>query len=329
MHEWWTADPNERYWLEVTGRDDLGEDLRAPETDEKGRDNWRYSLFKLAMPGDVVFHYYTPDDAIVAVSSVAGRWSPHQIKWGARGTSARSKGIEPHVRQGYRVPLTSFARLAKPLTLETLRDRKGQLLELVHKLESLYGDPLYFPFELSSRPVRPLQGYAFKLPASFVVSQIDQDLPPPPAQSELLPPEAPKETGGQRYGTSSARNRAVEMRAMQAAEKYFVGKGFRVTPVHATHSYDLQAERGDEILHVEVKGISGGPGAVFLTRNEVDLSRKHPDRSVLFILHSVTVKGYDKEAAASGGKRVVYWPWKIDEGRLEATEFRYSPPKRK
>ena len=46
MAAWWEGDPTEVYWLEVTDRDDLGVDLRAPETDESGNPNWRYLLFK-------------------------------------------------------------------------------------------------------------------------------------------------------------------------------------------------------------------------------------------------------------------------------------------
>ncbi len=54
---WWSEDPQERYWLEATDREDIGTDLRAPLTDSGGRPNWRYTLFREARPGDIVFHY--------------------------------------------------------------------------------------------------------------------------------------------------------------------------------------------------------------------------------------------------------------------------------
>ena len=59
--------------------------------------------------------------------------------------------------------------LAEPLTLEKLRAAKAQLIELQAGLKRRFNLPLYLPFELSKRPVRLLQGYAFKLPAVFAL----------------------------------------------------------------------------------------------------------------------------------------------------------------
>lgn len=36
IHVWWEQYPEERYWLEVTGRKDLGANLKTPQTNEKG-----------------------------------------------------------------------------------------------------------------------------------------------------------------------------------------------------------------------------------------------------------------------------------------------------
>ncbi len=82
---WWAADPTKCYWIEFTDRDDLGSNLRAPAVDESGKENWRYALFKQAALGDIVFHYHTPQDAIIGVSRIAGPWFPQSIVWGARG----------------------------------------------------------------------------------------------------------------------------------------------------------------------------------------------------------------------------------------------------
>jgi hypothetical protein len=51
--------------------------------------------------------------------------------------------------------------LEKRLTLERIRERQGELGDI-------RGERLYFPFELGSRETRPMQGYLFKLPLSFV-----------------------------------------------------------------------------------------------------------------------------------------------------------------
>jgi hypothetical protein len=57
MAYWWQNQPHERFWLEATDREDIGADLRAPQLDESGKENWRYSLFKEAQLGDIVLHY--------------------------------------------------------------------------------------------------------------------------------------------------------------------------------------------------------------------------------------------------------------------------------
>ncbi|MDQ2762602.1 MAG: hypothetical protein M3Y22_03665, partial [Pseudomonadota bacterium] len=87
VNAWWLSDPNERYWLELTDREDIGGELRAPVADGSGKDNWRYTLFKLTGVGDVVFHYDTSQDAIVGLSEVAGTPYEADLVWGARGTA--------------------------------------------------------------------------------------------------------------------------------------------------------------------------------------------------------------------------------------------------
>lgn len=170
MSGWWTDRPAERFWLEATDRPDIGSDLRAPLADAAGRENWRYTLFRAARSGDVVFHYDAGARAIVAWSTVTGASVEAPIVWAARGSYARDRGAQPAPMPGYRVPLGDTRMLAEPVTLERIRARKPQLIEMMTALrEAVGGGPLYFPFELSeSRPVRPLQGYAFKLPVAFV-----------------------------------------------------------------------------------------------------------------------------------------------------------------
>jgi hypothetical protein len=51
--------------------------------------------------------------------------------------------------------------LSLPLSLDRIRSTRQEL-------EAMRVDRTYFPFELGSRPARPVQGYLFKLPAAFV-----------------------------------------------------------------------------------------------------------------------------------------------------------------
>lgn len=173
MTNWWSNDDSERFWLEVTDREDLGADLRAPTLDESGNPNWRYGLFQHARVGDIVLHYQkrsTPP-AIVGFSRIAGLAKPAEIVWAARGTYARSKGTLPHARPGYRIPLDGFTALGSSLTLKEIRERRADLVAMMAAMEQTYKKPFYFPFELSeSREVRLLQGYAFKLPRRFLTT---------------------------------------------------------------------------------------------------------------------------------------------------------------
>ena len=57
LNRWWAGRPAEIYWLETTDRADLGVDLRAPQRDDGGAENWSYALLTEVEDGDVVFHY--------------------------------------------------------------------------------------------------------------------------------------------------------------------------------------------------------------------------------------------------------------------------------
>lgn len=166
---WWSDEPEERYWLEATDRNDIGADLRAPLADSSDQPNWRYTLFREARPGDIVFHYDGNANAITGSSVIAGAPVDRPIVWAARGSYARERGARPAELPGYAVPLRNFRRLDPPLTLGLLRERRADLEAIVTRLRKRHGKaPLYFPFELGKRPVRPMQGYAFKLPAALV-----------------------------------------------------------------------------------------------------------------------------------------------------------------
>jgi len=86
MNDWWAKWPDQRFWLEATDRTDIGADLRAPDVDESGAENWRYTLFKAASPGDIVLHYDSRSEpnGIIGWSIVAGKPRSANITWRAR-----------------------------------------------------------------------------------------------------------------------------------------------------------------------------------------------------------------------------------------------------
>jgi hypothetical protein len=169
IHDWWTPIPAECFWLEVTGRADIGVNLKAPQTNEHELEFWSYSLLKYVHEGDLIFHYDRNQQAIIARSTATGKFWNDSIVWAARGALAREAGIRPHTRPGWYVGLEDYQKLENPLELETIRAFQNELSVLMNQLIVEVGSPLYFPFEMGiRRPMRPMQGYLFKLPLFFV-----------------------------------------------------------------------------------------------------------------------------------------------------------------
>src|SRR5262245_33831745 len=105
MAYWWESDPTERYWVEITDRDDLGADLKCPQTDEAGRDYWSYSLIHDITPGDTIFHYSTKGKSFRGASIAGGPIEDRPIVWAPHGTVGRSKSDERTPRAGWWRPL--------------------------------------------------------------------------------------------------------------------------------------------------------------------------------------------------------------------------------
>lgn len=170
ISKWWAEDPAEVFWLEVGDRgEDLGVDLNAPTENERGGSFWSYDLVHEVDEGDVVLHYDREEHAIVGWSIAVGSAWPDTVLWAARGTFARGANIQPHERPGMRLSLNGPVLLARPLSLDRIREARPDL-------ERIRLGRKYFPFELGSRPAGPVQGYLFKLPAAFVdlFSELDE-----------------------------------------------------------------------------------------------------------------------------------------------------------
>ena len=168
MKRWWDSSLGEKYWLEITDRSDLGVDLKAPQSDDGGNEYWSYALVREVAPGDVVFHYWKPERAIVGWSRAIGEPWAEDIIWGSHGTVAREAGIQPYRRPGWRLGLSDFTRLDEPVTLDEIRAAEPYLRRVAAVLEDAFGGGTYFPIALSDkRPPRPTQGYLTKWPADL------------------------------------------------------------------------------------------------------------------------------------------------------------------
>lgn len=143
--------------------------------------------------------------------------------------------------------------------------------------------------------------------------------------------------GGRRGGASedvrssvtlAAVNRAVELRAVDLATEHLEADGWTVRDVGLVESYDLDCERDDKSLRVEVKGTTGAGQTVALTVNEVENARSaFPDVALAIVSGiQVEVTG-NAEVIADGGELAFWHPWEIDAGELQPTVFRYAPPR--
>ena len=168
MANWWDGLSDERYWCEVTDRGDMGSDLKAPQTNEAGRDYWSYSLIQQVRPGDLVFHYSTRQKEFVGASVAGGPMEERPIVWAPHGTVGRAKRSEREQRPGHWLPLYAYRPAILPLALSAIAQppEAAWLTSWVDARKSAH--PLRLPFQLRQDGIRAGQGYLFKMPADFV-----------------------------------------------------------------------------------------------------------------------------------------------------------------
>ena len=100
--------------MEITRRDDIGADLKAPSAARGGVATASYALVPLVQPGDVVVHYDSRQEAIVGVSVASSPAEPAPIYWVARGSYARRAGEQARWLPGLRVALDQYRQLEPP-----------------------------------------------------------------------------------------------------------------------------------------------------------------------------------------------------------------------
>jgi len=170
LEYWWDNNPLEKYWLEITDREDIGANLHAPQENQSGNRFWGYSFVCLPRKGDIIFHYNKKEKKINSYSIIADEITyEEEIKWVARGSY--SSGLIPYRRSGWMRKFSKHYILKNPIELENIRSKIDLINEKTENIltKKVKRKSLYFPFELkSSRPMRPMQGYLFKFP-SFMI----------------------------------------------------------------------------------------------------------------------------------------------------------------
>jgi hypothetical protein len=190
---WWDGMPEERYWVEITDRAELGSDLVAPQFDEDGHSYWSYDLVNEVAEGGVVPHYAArPDKVIASWSRAIGDPYEDTLIWGAHGQAGGRGPVEPYERPAWRRPLEGPFQLSRPVGLEDFRGAEAAIRGVHDRLKAEFpGQALYFPFQLSSRrPVRAFQGYMAKWPRELL-----RVIPDLAALDELAEQTRPTPTG--------------------------------------------------------------------------------------------------------------------------------------
>jgi hypothetical protein len=127
---------------------------------------------------------------------------------------------------------------------------------------------------------------------------------------------------GQGRGPSGPARKLVEYHAMSHARQWLKAEKFEFTDVSATDSCDFRARRAGQDWVVEVKGTTGGPGSILLTRNELTLHRSTHPRNALLVVHSISLS--DDGARVSGGELLAFVPWEIQGDRLKPICYEYK-----
>lgn len=147
--------------MEITNRDDLGGELRAPQEADDGKPEWGYELVRYVKPGDVVLHWCAKPGyrALVGHSTVVGPAYGAVWKWHSRGTSGRAR-TGPEVEEpAWMAPLADLTHFPGPLTREALQTYRTEVLDLQARLSESYGGGLYLPFyDYGGRELRATQG---------------------------------------------------------------------------------------------------------------------------------------------------------------------------
>jgi len=325
---WWESSASERYWIEITSRENLGEDLLSPKTGVGGRPTPGYESMTHVKVGDIVFHYWQQqgqEPAIVSFSQVIGAAFDSTITWRPHGKNASR--LQPRKSVAWQVPLGGMTDLARPVSLSDLRAKSDRLKSLFDSLRQTHGDPVYFPFAWYQDKLRAQQLYLTKFPADLV--EIFPDLQVLVTSAVNDGAHRPKTTEPRSrtsgYISDPQLRRAIELQAMKQADTLLKELGYSTVDVSANSPYDIHAIRGDEELTVEVKGSTGTATTVELTIGEVKKAQDSGSGSMLVVIDQIPTIKTDS-GIQTGVGRVRYWlDWSPDQqsDRLMPIRFRY------
>ncbi len=334
LNTWWTSDPAQRYWMEITHREDLGANLHAPKLDAG---EWSYDLVSQVQPGDRVLHWKSgAARGLLGWSEVTGpATTVPQYSWQPRGTVGRALA-GPRESEGWVAPLVGPTAFSTPPTLETLRPLLDQLTDLNAALEARHGKPTYFPFyRYGGTGIRTQQAYFVKFPVELFdlipgiesarvgadVEVEDADVP-----EDFQPASKTAPRGRTTRAQDPKLRAAIERRSLDVALAYYKDMGATEWK-ELGKPYDIAVTVDGVERHCEVKGSSMLIDTVELTINEVNHGRDCANVD-LVVVDGIQVSR-DKatgEVHATGGRQRVWTNWSPSERALAARKFAYTLP---
>lgn len=332
LNTWWTGDPQQRYWLEISDRDEPGENLLAPQLNGAGREEWSYSLLTETRPGDRVLHWYSAPgggSSIFGWSEVVGPVSTGTITWQARGTRGRARGV-PTTGPSWFVPLGGLHDLASPLYGSVLGVRDVEVRAVRDKLAAQHPGTLYFPFSFyRAGEVRAKQAYLTKFPVDLIdlfpeLEEVRSNPDQAPPEDDAGASKKPVKGGSGRIQDPELRS-AIEKRAVEVAKDHYVQLGADWIE-ELGKPYDLRLSLGGVERHVEVKGSSQSSVRVDLTFNEVAHAASFQPTDLVVVDGIDWKRDSSGKPVASGGQLRKWADWEPNELDLTAIAYRYSLP---
>ncbi|WP_166022694.1 MrcB family domain-containing protein [Streptomyces chilikensis] len=285
-----------------------------------------------AMNGWYVVLLFSGDGARVYLALMQGTtyWT---------GTELRSRSSEE---------LTARVNWAHPHVIEAAEDRAGMLrridlaggklgrsyelgvvVALGYRRDALPGtdafvDDLLFMTGLLRR-VYAAESEATYIPGDPVPEVLDAEVSADRAAGRGAVGTRPASAtrSGQGFLLSAVERRVIEAHSVAMATEHFAAQGWTVEDVGARRPYDLHLTRGDEELHVEVKGTTSLGQAVVLTRAEVEAQRAFAPHNALVVVHSIRLDRSGAEVTAEGGVLHCTSPWVMEQPDLTPISYRY------
>lgn len=312
--------------MEVTDREDLGSDLRAPKSDRNGKPKWHYELVRKVQPGDIVFHWHRTfhgSPAIVGWSRAIGPLETIYAPWSPRTSPQQAPAA---IVENWRMPLGNTHLLDRPITREVLLTARNQIVSLEDQLKGDVPGFRYYPFIRYGGSLRAQQAYLTKFPRELLsilgplgdlelnhldVTSIDHGIPPRGARTS------------QGFLRDAKLKHAIESHAVSVAIDFYKRRGATSIQVLGK-PYDIRLMLDGIERHIEVKGSSTLVEKVMLTRNEVEHARSRSTSVDLFVVDDISWESVNNDFETTGGRIRLWKDWAPIEERLSPISYTYA-----